>query len=423
MNLLLKSAKILDVGNDKLHGKKRDILIKDGKIKKIAGKIDSALDVEVVSLKNLHVSKGWFDSSVSFGEPGYEERETIANGLAVAAQSGFSDIVLNPNTRPVPDTSSDIVFLKNAAAGSATGLHPLGTLTLGALGEDLAELYDMKNAGAVGFYDFKHPLQNANLFKIALQYAAGFEGLVHSFPMDAHIAGKGNVNESVATVRLGLKGIPALAEELNIARDLFVLEYTGGKLHIPTLSSGGSVRLLADAKKKGLDVTCSVAIHHLLYTDEALHEFDSAFKVMPPLRDETNRQQLVKGVKDGTIDFVTSDHTPMNIEEKKVEFENAAYGTLGLESAFGCLNHLLGPEKTIEILTKGRARYGLTEPRIAEGELACLSLFDPESEKVFDEADILSTSKNSLFLGGEIKGKVYGTINNNQYVKAENGHG
>lgn len=404
----------MDTSNEELHGKKRDILIKNGKIEKIAAKIAPENRTETVTLKNGHVSKGWFDSGVCFGEPGFEERETIVNGLQTAAKSGFTDIILNPNTHPVPDSSPDIVFLKNAAKGQVTNLHPLGTLTMKAEGKDLAELYDMKNTGAVGFYDFKHSLENANLLKIALQYVSNFGGLAYSFPMDANIAGKGNVNEGETSVRLGLKGIPALAEELRIARDLSILEYTGGKLHVPTLSTARSVKLIADAKTKGLDVSCSVAIHNLFYTDSELEEFDAAYKVMPPLRTKKDIKALIKGVKDGTVDFVTTDHIPMNIEEKQIEFENAAFGSIGLESAFGSLNRIFDTETAIDLLTKGRERYGLQTPIIREGEAANLSLFDPDAEYQFEEKDMYSTSKNSMFLGAKLKGSVYGVINNGQ---------
>ncbi len=270
---------------------------------------------------------------MSFGEPGHEERETIANGLHTAAKSGFTDLVLNPNTFPLPDSSSDIVFLRDAGRDMAAALYPLGTLTVKSEGEGLAELYDMHKAGAVGFYDFKKPIRNSNLMKIALQYARNFGGLVCSFPLDPQIAAKGIVNEGEVSVRLGLKGIPSLAEELQIARDLYILEYTGGKLHIPTISTAKGVMMVADARKKGLDVSCSVAIHNLFMTDSSLDEFDSNFKTMPPLRSKADAKALQKGLKEGTIDFVTSDHSPMDIEEKRVEFDNAAYGTLGLESA------------------------------------------------------------------------------------------
>lgn len=416
MNVLFKNATIVDANSKNLHLKKRDILIKNGIIEKIASKITPSKKISVIDDKNLHVSVGWFDSSVSFGEPGYEERETIINGLRTAGKSGFTDIVLNTNTNPVPDSSSDIVFLKNAARGSVTNLYPLGTLTVKAEGKDLAELFDMKNAGAVGFYDFKQSLENSNLLKIALQYAQNFGGLAYSFPLDTKIAGKGVVNEGEVSTRMGLKGIPALAEELQIARDLFILEYTGGKLHIPTISTANSVKLIADAKKKGLDISCSVAIHNLFSTDEALEEYDTNCKVLPPLRTQKDANALIKGVKDGVIDFVCSDHIPINIEEKRVEFDNASYGALGLETAFGILHQIFGLETTITLLTKGRERYQLETPIIKEGKHACLTFFDPKSEFTLSKENLVSTSQNSMFLEKTMKGKVLGIVCNNQIL-------
>ncbi|MEH6680066.1 MAG: dihydroorotase [Sediminicola sp.] len=417
MNILLRSVTIVDAGNKALHQKKRDIYIKNGILEKIAEKIEVPSGTKTISIPNLYVSNGWFDSSVSFGEPGFEERETIKNGLATAAKSGFTDIVLNPTSLPLPDSSSDISFLINRSQQKATNLHPIGCLSVRSEGNDLAELFDMKNAGAVGHYDFKRPITNSNLLKIALQYVQGFEGLVLSFPLDHKIAGKGMVNEGETSTRLGLKGIPSLAEELQISRDLYILEYTGGKLHIPTISSANSVKLIAAAKKKGLDVSCSVAIHNLMFTDSELEEFDTHFKTMPPLRTKGDIKQLVKGVLDGTIDMVTSDHGPMDVEQKRVEFDNAAYGTTGLESAFGSLNQLLGTEDAVALLCKGRERFGLKTPRLKVGEEACLTLFDPEPEYVFESGHIFSTSKNSMFLGRSLKGKVYGIINNNELIQ------
>ncbi|EAR00264.1 dihydroorotase [Maribacter sp. HTCC2170] len=418
MNILLKSARIVNEQSQDLHLKKRDILIKNGIIEKIASKIDPSRTTKVVNLKNLHVSLGWFDSSVSFGEPGFEERETITNGLNVAAKSGFTDIVLNPNTNPVPDSSSDIVFIKNAAESSATSLYPIGSLTMKSRGIDLAELYDMGNVGAVGYSDFKSPITNSNLLKIALQYVQNFDGLVYSQPLDTKIAGKGMVNEGPVSTKLGLKGIPALGEELQIARDLFILQYTGGKLHIPTISTANAVKLIADAKKKGLDVSCSVAVHNLVFTDEVLEEFDTAYKVMPPLRSKKDSKALIKGLKDGVVDFVTSDHTPLNVELKRVEFDNAAYGAIGLESAFGLLNKTFGAEICVGLLTKGRERYDIEENKLSEGHRACLTLFDPDEEYNFEKNNIISTSKNSMAVGQTLKGKVYGIVNKNQLILA-----
>ncbi|MFT6935048.1 MAG: dihydroorotase [Maribacter sp.] len=416
MKILLKSAKIIDSKNTELHLKKRDILINNGVIEKIAVTIAPRAKTKIVEHKNLHVSIGWFDTGVSFGEPGYEERETIANGLQCAAKSGFTDVILNPSSHPVPDSSSDIVFLKNAAKDNLTGLHPLGNLTVKGESESLAELYDMKNSGAVGFYDYKHPISNPNLLKIALQYAQGFNATVCSFPLDVKIAGKGVVNEGEESTQLGLKGIPALAEELQVARDLFILEYTGGKLHIPTISTKNSVNLIAAAKKKGLNLTCSVAIHNLIFNDTTLREFDTNFKTLPPLRTKEDSRELIKAIKNGTIDFVTSDHRPLNIELKQVEFDNATYGTIGLESAFGALLTVIDLEATIELLTKGRETFGMETPELKEGKPASLTLFEPETAYQFSMSTIVSSSKNSIFLGKTLKGKVIGTIANNQLV-------
>ncbi len=416
MNILLKSAKIICPENGSLHLKKRDILIKKGIIEKISTSIEVNSNTKCIDYKNLHVSLGWIDSSVSFGEPGFEERETIENGLDVAARSGFSDILLNTNTNPLPDTSSDIVFLKERAKNSTTNLHPLGCLTINSEGKDLAELFDMKNAGAVAYYDFKKQISNPNILKIALLYAESFDGLIFSYPQNGDIAGKGIVHEGEVSTALGLKAIPALAEELQISRDLFILEYTGGKLHIPTISTANSIKLIANAKKRGLDVSCSVAVHNLIFTDESLKEFDTNFKVSPPLRSKSDCKALIKGLKDGIVDFVTSDHIPIAIEEKMVEFDNAVDGSIGLESAFGSLNHILGLEKTISLLTKGRERFGLGQTAIKEGEKACITLFDPDDENVFMEKQILSNTKNSMFLGSRLKGKVYGTINNDKLL-------
>ena len=416
MNILLKSATIVDESNLKLHRKKRDILIKDGIIHKIASKIERPARAKLIELPNLHVSTGWFDSSVCFGEPGYEERETIDHGLVVAAKSGFTDIVLNPNTNPLPDSSGDIVFLKEKNKDQCTQLHPLGTLTVGSKGEELAELFDMKNAGAVGYYDHKKPLHNANLLKIALQYAQAFDGLVMSFPLEPQIAVHGVVHEGSISTRLGLKGLPSLSEELRIVRDLFILEYTGGKLHIPTISTAGSVRLIAEAKKKGLDLSCSVAVHNLWYTDEILESFDSNTKVLPPIREEEDVRVLRKALKDGIVDMVTSDHTPIDIEEKRIEYDLAEYGTIGLESSFGILNQIYDTDTCTEILCRGRLRFGIEKAQIGEGKAANLSLFDPDHSFNFSDNDISSTSKNSIFKGQTLKGKVYGVFANDHLI-------
>ncbi len=408
MKLLLKSATIID-RESKYHRQQLDILIEDGRIKEIEKSIKTSVD-KTIKNDNLHVSRGWFDSSVNFGEPGYEERETIANGLDTAGKSGFTTVALNTNTNPAPDNSSAINAIKSKSTFHPVKLLPLGNLSVKGEGVDLAELYDMQQHGAVSFSDYQKPLRNPNLLKIALQYAQNFKGLIQSFPMEKRISNNGLVNEHHQSTRLGLKGIPNLAEELQITRDLYLLEYTGGKLHIPTISTKKSAQLIKEAKKKGLDVSCSVALHNIFYTDDLLEEFNTNAKVLPPLRISEDVKALRKALKDGTIDMLTTDHNPIDSENKKVEFDNAMFGTIGLETAFGALNQIFELEESIAILNRGRERFGEENPEIKEGAPVNLSLFEPSEAYTFKKEHIFSTSHNSIFLGEKLKGKSLGII-------------
>ncbi|MBF4469984.1 dihydroorotase [Flavobacterium sp. HJJ] len=415
MKIIIRSAKIID-SKSPFHNQTVDLLIADGFIKKIGTALPNTDNLEELKLENLHISQGWFDSSVSLGEPGFEDRETIANGLETAGKSGFTGIALQPNSFPIIDNQAQVNFVKNKANGFATELYPIGALTKGSESKDMAELYDMKNSGAVAFGDYAKSLDNANLLKIALQYVQDFDGLVIAFAQDEKIKGNGVANEGIVSTRLGLKGIPDLAEELQIARNLFLLEYTGGKMHIPTVSSPKSVQMIKEAKAKGLNVTCSVSVHHLVLTDEKLEEFDTRYKVTPPLKTESDRQELINGVLDGTIDLITSDHNPIDIEHKKMEFDLAKNGTIGLESAFGALMTVLPLETVIEKFTGGKAVFGIPNHSISEGETANISLFNPEGNSVFTNENILSKSKNSAFLGTALKGKAYGILNQGKLI-------
>ncbi|HET8855565.1 MAG TPA: dihydroorotase [Salinimicrobium sp.] len=416
MRILVKAAKIID-NESPYNNKIMDIFLEDGVIKEISPDIKKKAD-QVINYTNLHVSQGWFDSSVSFGEPGYEERETIDNGLLTAAKSGFTAIALNSGNDPVTDNKGSVSFLRSKAEGNPVKLYPIGALTKGSKGENLAELYDMQDAGAVAFGDHKKSVSNPNLLKIALQYAQNFEGLVQSFPQENKIAGNGLVNENENSTSLGLKGIPPLAEELQITRDIYILEYTGGKLHIPTISTAKSVEIIRDAKERGLDISCSVAIHNLVFTDEMLREFNTNAKVLPPLRNKSDVKALIAGLRDGTIDMVTSDHNPVDPENKKVEFDNALFGTTGLESAFGALLKIFSLRTTVMLLLSGKARFGLPEELIEVGNNVSLTFFDPETVYQFRPEHIHSSSQNSLFLGQELKGRVYGIYSNNRLVLA-----
>ena len=414
MNVIIKSATILDK-KSYFNNTTQDILVENGIITKIASSIKNSKNYPLIQFENLHVSQGWFDSSVCFGEPGYEIRETIKNGLNVAGKSGFTSIALQPNTFPVMDNSSAIAFaISGRNQSSATCLFPTAALTVESGGKHLAELYDMYNCGSIAFGDYKKSIKNPNILKIGLQYASSFGGLIQSYPEDVDIAQNGAMNENISSTKLGLKGNPELAEALQVSRDLEILKYTGGKLHIPTISTTESVKLIRNAKDKGLDVSCSVAIHNLIFKDSNVENYNTNFKVTPPLRTQTSINSLLKGLTDNTIDMVTSDHNPINIEEKRLDFDSATFGTIGLESAFGALNSIFSTKKSIEFLTNGKERFGIKAISINIGNKCDLSLFNPKGSYVFKDTHINSKSKNSIFIGHKLKGIVYGVIANNR---------
>lgn len=415
MNLIIRKAKIIDPKSP-YHNQTVDIRITKGIIEEIGVSLLNIDTHEEFHHDNLHVSQGWIDTSVSLGEPGFEDRETIANGLNVAAKSGFTAIALQPNSYPIIDNQSQVHFVKQKAANSATELYPIGALTKASEGKDLAELYDMKNAGAVAFGDYNKSLSNANLMKIGLQYVQDFDGLVIAYSQDDNIKGNGVANEGIVSTKLGLKGIPNLAEELVVARNLFLLEYTGGKLHIPTISTAKSAALIKEAKRKGLKVTCSVSVHHLVLNDGKLEGFDTRYKVTPPLRNEDDRQALIAAVLDNTIDCITSDHNPIDIENKKMEFDLAKNGTIGMESAFGALLTVLPLETIVEKLTFGKKLLNIESQKIKENNNASFSLFTIEDQWIFGKEHILSKSKNSAFIGQEMKGKAIGIYNQQKLV-------
>lgn len=415
MNVLIKHVKIIDPKSG-FHNQIVDVQISNGIIEKIGNKLSLKTDYQVIEIPQLHLSQGWFDISVSLGEPGYEDRETIENGLNVAAKSGFTAIALQPNSYPVIDNQSQIQFVKQKATNAATELFPIGALTKKSEGTDLAELFDMKNSGAIAFGDYNKAISNPNLIKIALQYVQDFDGLIIAFSEDEKIKSTGVVNEGIFSTQLGLKGIPNLAEEIQVARNLSLLEYTEGQLHIPTISTSKSVQLIKEAKSKGLKVTCSVAVHNLVLLDDNLVTFDTRFKVSPPLRNDFDRKALINAVLDNTIDCITSDHNPIDIEHKKMEFDLAKNGTIGLESAFGALLSILPLEVVVQKLTFGRIVFELDAIEIKQGNKANFTLFTINEEWIFDKQHILSKSKNSAFLNCKMKGKVVGIYNQSKLI-------
>ena len=417
MNVLIKAAKILDASSPH-HNTIQDIYIADGVIQKMGKKL-SYPDAKQLSFKDLHVSQGWFDSSVSFGEPGYEERETIAHGLEVAASSGFTHIALNTNTNPKPDSRADIAFLLEQANASPVHLHPKARITTAESDNKLAPLRELQVTGAVCFSNHKSALKNANILKLTLQYTHDFNGLVESFAFNQDMGNGGVMHEGAVSTSLGLTGIPSVAEEMQIKRDLDILSYTNGKLHIPTLSTKNAVPLIKQAKKAGLNISTSVSIHNLFFTDKSLDSFNADSKLLPPLREKADSKALKQALKDGTIDMVTSDHQPLNSELKYVELDLAHYGSIGLEHSFGSLLSMFDVADVVDILTRGKERFGITSSTIQEGSLADLSLLTPSGKQIVSKKTILSTSKNSLFIDQELSGKVFGVISQNKVHVAE----
>ena len=417
MNLLIRSATITDP-NSPFNHQVADILIEKGVITRIAANIQS--DAEVFDAAGKYVSPGFFDLNCNIGELGLETKEDLQTGTKASAAGGFTGLALMPNTQPPVHSKSEVEFILNKAHNNLVDVHPLGTISHKCEGKDMAEMYDMYQSGAKAFTDGKHPVQDAGLMERALLYAQGFGALIFSYPEDKAIAGKAKVHEGEISTLLGMKGIPALAEELMIARDLYLAEYTNSPIHFTTVSTEHGVDLIRQAKKKGIKVTCDVAAHHLVLTHDALLGFDSQYKVKPPLRTEADVKALLKGLKDGTIDAIVSQHTPHEIEFKDVEFEVAEYGMIGLQTAFSlCIQAGLSVDLIVEKLSVNPRRILNTGTvTIAENTKANLVVFDAEQKWTFTKQNNRSKSSNSPFIDQELTGKVLLACNNNHLFKS-----
>ena len=416
MNILIKSCTILDPASP-FNGEVTDVLIENGKISKIAKNISAK--AESINGEGKFLAPGFFDLNTNLGELGLETKEDFISGTAAAAAGGFTGVAVMPNTEPAVDSKSQVEYLVNRAKNLLVDIYPFGTISQKREGKDLSEMFDMKQSGAVAFSDGNAPVQDAGLMERALLYAKGFDALVVSYPEDKSIAGKAKVNEGEMSTFLGMKGIPNIAEELMIVRDLYLLDYTDSKIHFTTVSTAHGVELIRQAKKKGAKVSCDVAAHHLVLTEEVLSDFNSNYKVKPPLRTKADVTALKKGIADGTIDTIVSQHTPHEIEFKEVEFEIAAYGIIGLQTVLPLLFKAgLKPQQIVEKLSvNSRNILGLEVPEIKEGAMANVVLFD-ESTWSYSTKNNFSRSKNSPFLGEELIGKVWLTCNNNQIYQS-----
>jgi dihydroorotase len=416
--ILLKQVCIIDP-NSSHNGKKMDVLIEDGFIKKINKSISIDDNTKLIDEKGLYICPGLFDFSVDFGEPGEEHRETLESGCEAALYGGFTGFGLNPTDTPPRDNKSAISFCKNFTKNLPIEAFPYGCISKDMKGQQLAEMFDMTKAGAVAFTDFKKPVVQSGLLSRALLYTKNFDGLVISFPHDPTITPNGQMNEGLHSTQMGLDGIPTLAEKTILKRDLDINEYNDSRIHFNIISSASSVKEISNAKRLDQDVSCGTSIYHLLFDDSMLLDFNSNFKFLPPLRTSTDRDSLLKGLKDGTIDLITSNHQPNDIESTQVEFTQAAFGAIGTQIAFPlALTHLkeyLGIEGIIsKMAINPRSILHLEVPMIEEKHKANITLFDPSKKWNFTKKDNKSLSENTPLFDTELEGKVFGTILDNQ---------
>jgi dihydroorotase len=374
----------------------------------------------VFEREGTHVSIGWVDVGTQTGDPGFEHREDLESVTKAAIHGGFTTICPFPNTNPVIQSKSEVLYIKNKTQDYLIDFQPIGALSEEVKGKNIAEMLDMYHVGAVAFSDGRKSVQEGGLLLRGLQYAKIFDGLIMNAPFDKSLAPHGQMHEGLTSTSLGLSGIPSMTEELMVQRDLQLLEYADSRLHIQNISTEGSVDMVRKAKEKGLRVTASVAALNLCFSDEILRGFDTNFKVLPPLREKNDVDALIEGLKDGTIDFITTNHTPIDVEGKDLEFPYAEFGAVTLESAFGLVNSFLYEKWSINELVacftlKTRTVLGIEIPQIKEGAKACLTLFNPNEEWVFSEKDIQTKSKNSPAIGKILRGRVVGVVNKGQY--------
>lgn len=414
MNILIKQARIIS-DKDPNNNKVMDILIEGGKIAEIKKSISAKGNIKIIEEDGLCVSIGWIDLQTVSGDPGFEHKESIDTLLDCAAAGGFTGICVHNYCQPALHNKSQIEYLVNKTKNKVVDVYPIGTVTIDGKGKDLAEMYDMKQSGAVAFSDYKHAIKDAGTLMRALQYANNVGSFIITHCNDESISHGGQMNEGETAVGIGLKGIPALAEELMVQRNLSVLEYTGGKLHIPTVSTKGSVDMIKKAKANGLNVTAGVASINLLLDDSSLKDFDTNYKLDPPLRSKKDVQALRNAVENGTINVIVSDHLPQDVESKELEFDLADNGAINLQTAFSCALEGLKEENIGAIIkcftTDARSIIEIEKASISEGSEANLTLFSLKQETLLTGKSNNSKSKNSPFFNRPLKGKVIGIIN------------
>ncbi|QHT66824.1 dihydroorotase [Rhodocytophaga rosea] len=424
MKIHIPSAQIIDPKSP-FNGQQKQLWIENGLIASItdaAEKAGKEADY-VVDIAGLKVSPGWVDMRVAAKDPGYEHQEDLFSVREAAAAGGFTEIALLPNTHPVVQTKEAVTYVQTKGNTHAVKVYPMAAVSIDIKGKELTEMIDLHMAGAIAFTDGLKPVWHSDILVKTLQYLQTFGGLLINRPEDVLLTQFGQMHEGVTSTMLGLKGIPALAEEMMIARDLRFLQYAGGKIHFSAISTATSIELIRQAKRQGLQVTCDMTAHQIAFDDTALLNFDTNLKVNPPFRSQADIEALWQGLADGTIDAIVSDHNPLDEESKKLEFDLAEFGIIGLQTAFAVIhthNQLLSLEQLIEKFTiRPREILQLPAVHMAEGQPANLTLFTTEQEWTFTEKQIRSKSRNTPFIGHTFTGKPVGIINNGKVVLSD----
>lgn len=423
MSLLLRNGRVIDPANgvDRL----ADVLILDGTVERVGAQLDAPAGTEVVDLTGKVVCPGFIDIHVHLREPGFEYKETIATGTRAAAAGGFTAVCCMANTHPVNDNRSitDYILAKARAEG-VVRVYPIGAVTRGLKGEELAELAELAEAGCVAFSDDGHPVMNAALYRHAMEYTLPFGMPVISHAEDANLSRGAAMNEGVVSTELGIRGAPPAAEDVMVARDILLAELTGAHVHIAHLSTAGAVRLVRDAKARGVRVTAEAAPHHLALTDEAVRRWDSNTKMNPPLRTKRDAEALAEALADGTIDCVATDHAPHAVSEKEGEFDRAAFGVVGLETAVSVLLDRLVhpgllplPTLVARLSTDPARLFGLPGGTLAPGTPADVTVLDVDREVTVDPTTFRSRSRNTPFAGVRLRGAPVMTLVGGKVVR------
>jgi dihydroorotase len=412
MTTLIKQVKIADP-KSKDNGKIKDVLVENQNILSITDNYTGKADF-IIDQPGLNICPGFVDPFVHFCDPGFEHRENIQTGAEAAVQGGYTTVFTIPNTHPVVDSKSQVIYTKQNSLQVPIHILPIGAISKKLEGKDLAEMIDMYNNGAVAFSDGLHPVQSNLLFLKALQYVKAFDGVAIQMPIDKSLGSLGLMNEGILSTKLGLPGIPSIAEELIISRDIELLRYTQSKLHITGVSTAKGLNMIAAAKKEGLQISCSVTPYHLFFNEEDLSNYDTLLKVYPPLRTKKDQLALLKGVEDGTVDCISSHHMPQDWDGKTIEFENAKPGIACIETSFATVQHLLPNLTATRIAelfsTNARSIFNLNTASIQEGSEAEFTLFSSKLTTNLSKQHSKSKSANSPFWDKTWNGKVAGVF-------------